>query len=374
MPEEEELVTGGSGRSPTLSEFNGEMFRLARQFRDLTQKEFAVAISAEPSTISRIENGLIAPSEDLALRASQKLNLPVAFFSQPEKVYGLPISVHPMWRRKAAVSQRDIDVALAGMNMRLLHVRRLMKSFEFEPVLSLPQFDVESHDGDTQKIATLVRRAWQMPNGPVDDLTAWVERAGCFVIHVQLPDAAMDGVTLRSPDLPPCIFLNKSLPADRMRFTLAHELGHLIMHRYPTQDMETEANAFAGQFLVPSDDIQPYFRGRRIDLRLLASLKPEWKVAMQSLLYRAKELGHVDSNQARYLWQQFNRLKIRMREPAELDFPQEVPTLAPRMLNLHLEQLDYSVADLEKVVNMYETEIPTFHNLNPGKLGLRLVS
>src|ERR1017187_4290891 len=371
MPEE--LVAGGSGRTPMLRTFNGEMFRLARQVRGLTQKEFAKTISTEPSTVSRVENGLIEPSEDFALRASKTLNLPMDFFHQPEKVYGLPISIHPMWRKKSAVAQRDIDLALAGMNMRLLHVRRLMKSFEFEPVLSLPQFDIESNDGDTQKIATLVRRAWQMPNGPIDDLTAWVERAGCIVIHVNLPDAAMDGVTLRSPDLPPCIFLNKSLPADRMRFTLAHELGHLIMHRHPTQDMETEANAFAGQFLVPSNDIHPYFRGRRIDLRLLASLKPEWKVAMQSLLYRAKELGHVDSNQARYLWQQFNRLKIRMREPAELDFAHEVPTLAPQMLNLHLEQLGYSVADLEKVVNMYESEIQTFHNLKSGKPELRLV-
>lgn len=370
----EERASISSERPPAPNAFNGEMFRLARQFRCLTQKEFAEAICAKASTISRIENGLIDATNDLAQRASKRLNLPLHFFKQPEKVYGLPISVHPLWRKKAAVSQRDIDFALADMNIRLLHVRRLMKSVEFEPVLTLPRFDIESHDGDTQKIATLVRRAWQIPNGPLDDLTAWVERAGCLVIHVDLPDAAMDGVTLRSPDLPPCIFLNKHLPADRMRFTLAHELGHLVMHRFPTPDMENEANAFAGQFLVPADDIRPYFHGRRIDLRLLAALKPEWRVAMQSLLYRAKEMGCVDNNQARYLWQQFNRLKIRMREPAELDFPNEVPTLAPKMLTLHLESLGYSMADLEKVVCMYESEIPVFHHLKTEKPRLKLVS
>lgn len=370
----EEAVREDGVRSSTPSAFNGEMFRLARQFRCLTQKDFALAISAEPSVISRIENGLIVAPDDLALRAAQELNLPLEFFRQPEKVYGLPISVHPLWRKKAAVSQRDIDAALANMNVRLLHIRRLIKSFEFEPVLSLPQFDVESHRGDIEKIAILVRRTWQMPNGPIGNLTEWVERAGCFVVHTNLPDAAMDGVTLRSPDLPPVIFLNRSLSSDRMRFTLAHELGHLIMHRYPTQNMETEANTFAGHLLVPAADIKPYFRGRRIDLPLLASLKPEWKVAMQSLLYRASELGYVDKNQARYLWGQFNRLKIRMREPAELDFPKEIPTLAPTMLRLHLEEFGYSVADLEKIVNMYESEISEFHDIKSAKPALRLIS
>ena len=363
-----------SFRSSVPPVFNGEMFRLARQFRKHSQKDFAALVSVEPSTISRVENNVLDASADLAARASTALNFPIEFFQRSEKPYGFPISVHPMWRKRAAVSQRDIDVALAHMNMRILHIRTLMKSIEAEPVYALPQFDIEGHDGDTGKIAALVRRAWQMPNGPVVNLTEWIERSGCFVIHIDLPDAAMDGVTLRSPDISPCIFLNKNLPADRMRFTLAHELGHLVMHRFPTKDMENEANAFAGKFLVPSNDIRPYFEGRRIDLRLLAGLKPEWRVAMQSLLYRAKEMGYVDKNQERYLWTQFNSLKIRMREPAELDFPPERPTLAPKLLNLHLEKLGYSVADLEKVLNMYEVDIIDFHNLQLEKPNLRLVS
>jgi len=90
------------------------------------------------------------------------------------------------------------------------------------------------------------------------------------------------------------------------------------MHRFPTANMEDEANQFASAFLLPAVDMRAAFAGRRVTLDLLASLKPEWRVAMQALLMRAKSLGYVDNNQSRYLWQQISARGWRLREPAEL--------------------------------------------------------
>jgi Zn-dependent peptidase ImmA (M78 family)/DNA-binding XRE family transcriptional regulator len=360
--------------------FNGELLRLARLFRGFAQRELAEILMVEPSTVSRVENGLIEPSSDFVQRAVEALKMPTEFFQQTDRVYGLPLSVHPsMWRKRAATSQHDIDRALAELNLRIMHLRRLLPASEYKPVLPLPQLDIESYDGNIEKVATAVRRTWMMPAGPIPDLTAWLERAGVFVIHADLPDSAMDGVTIQVPDAPPCIFVNKSQPSDRMRFSLAHELAHLVLHRIPNADMETEANSFAGAFLVPASDIRPYFHGRKIDLPLLAGLKPEWRVAMAALLFRAKHLGYVNDNQARYLWQQFNLHKIRLREPPELDFPPEQPTLLSKLLSLHLDGLGYSFADMRKLLGMYETELISFYNLDcikgpPGRPTLRVVS
>jgi Zn-dependent peptidase ImmA (M78 family)/transcriptional regulator with XRE-family HTH domain len=364
-----------------MGAFNGELLRLARQYRGFNQRELALALFVEPSTVSRIENGIVEPSPDFVRRVPGVLKLPPEFFQQNDRVYGLPLSVHPsMWRKKAAVSQHAVDRALAELNIRMMHLRRLIRAVEYEPALPLPQLDIETYKGDIEAIATAVRRTWMVPAGPIQDLTSWIERTGCFVIHIDLPDAAMDGVTIQAPDItPPCIFLNRDQPADRMRFSLAHELGHLVMHRIPTPRMEEEANAFAGAFLAPAKDILPYFSRRRIDLALLANLKPEWRMAMAALLYRAKQLKFVNDNQARYLWQQFNMHKIRMREPPELDFPTEQPTLMPKLLSLHLGQLGYSVAELQILLSMYEEELVEFHNLTsatrpPGRPKLRIVS
>ena len=360
--------------------FNGELLRLARQYRGFAQRDLARALRVEPSTASRIENRITDASEDFADRAAQYLRFPREFFEQQDSIYGLPLSVHPsMWRKKAAVSQQDVDRALAELNIRMMHLRRLVRAVEYQPALQIPSLDVDAYEGNIEAIATAVRRTWLMPAGPVHDLTAWVERTGCFVIHTDLPDAAMDGVTLHAPDTPPCIFLNRRQPADRMRFSLAHELAHLIMHRLPSQRMEEDANVFAGAFLAPAKDIRPYFAGRRITLPLLAGLKPEWRIAMAALLYRAKQLDFVDENQARYLWQQFNMHRIRLREPPELDFPVEQPTLMPTLISLHINELGYSVSELSRFLAMHEEELVNFHGIKdptstPGRPRLRIVS
>jgi Zn-dependent peptidase ImmA (M78 family) len=120
--------------------------------------------------------------------------------------------------------------------------------------------------------------------------------------------------------------------------------------------METEANQFASAMLMPETEIRQSFRGRRITLELLASLKPEWKVAMQALLFRATSLNCVTSNQARYLWQQISARGWRLREPAELDFPIEAPTVLPAIVKAHLSDLGYSLAELTKLVRIRESE------------------
>jgi Zn-dependent peptidase ImmA (M78 family)/transcriptional regulator with XRE-family HTH domain len=353
---------------------NGDLLRVARQYRGIDQRELAAALGVEASTLSRAENGVKQPIESTVARAADKLGFPLDFFYLPDRLYGLPLSAHSMWRRKKSVSQRAMDRALAEFNIRMLHLRRLLRSLEFAPKLPIPQYEVDDYHGDMEKIAAQVRKTWGIQRGPIPNLTAVAETAGIFIFHVDLDEADIDGVTISAPALPPCVFLNKSMPADRMRFTLAHEIGHIVLHRFPSKDMEREASRFAGAFLVPQIDIFNDLVGERIDLRTLARLKPEWKVAMQSLLYRAQELGFVDMPRAKYLWKQFNIHRFRMREPAELDFEQEKPVLVKRLFDLHIDELGYTIEEMQGVLCMYINDITNLYALQPPKPGLRIVS
>jgi Zn-dependent peptidase ImmA (M78 family) len=225
----------------------------------------------------------------------------------------------------------------------------------FNATTDIPTLDVEQY-GSPEKIAATVRAHWGIPSGPIKNLTQHLERAGTVIGFSKFGGASVSGVTFRVPGRPPLILLNSTHPADRMRFTLAHELGHLVMHRFPTDDMETEANEFASALLMPTSDISQSFRGRRITLELLAALKPEWKVAMQALLVRATSLNFVTANQSRYLWQQISSRGWRLREPAELDFLAEVPNVLPSIVKAHLADLGYSIAELTKLVRIHESE------------------
>lgn len=344
---------------------NGGMLRIARQRKGFQQGEAADRLGVAQATLSRSENGIVEPSEDLIERAVSVYGLPRSFFFQPDTVYGAPVSVHPMWRKKTSVPAKEMDRLVADLNIRIMHLRRLLEAAEVDPGLGVPQLDVDDY-GDPEAIAGIVRAHWKVPPGPIANLTAHVEAAGVVVVHSNLGQSSVSGVTFAVPGLPPLIILNSDQPADRLRFTLAHELGHLVMHRFPTPNMEDEANAFAGALLMPAKDIRPYFVGRRVDFALLAALKPEWKVAMQSLLMRARALGAVTPNQERYLWQQFSMRKMRLREPPELDFPAERPEAVSRLFQLHTGALGYTLGDLEAVLHMYGSDLVDLHGLQLG--------
>jgi Zn-dependent peptidase ImmA (M78 family) len=168
--------------------------------------------------------------------------------------------------------------------------------------------------------------------------------------------------------------LNVEQPADRLRFTLAHEIGHLVMHRFPGPEMELQANEFASTFLMPRNDIVPLLRGGKLDLRRLAALKPEWRVSMQALLYRAQSLNLIEKQQATWLWRKISMDRIKLREPSQLDFEPEKPAVITRMVRLHLDTFGYTVDQLAELLHIHEKQLAEFYDLNAtvSAPGLRL--
>lgn len=339
---------------------NADLLRVARQLRGLQQGDAAQRLGISQAMLSRFENKLAGLTDDLIEKAAAVYEMPRAFFIQTDTVFGAPVSVHPMWRKKASVSAREMEQIVAELNVRLMHLRRLLQAVEVEATYSIPSLPVDEF-GSVERIAALVRAQWKLPAGPVQHLTRALEAAGVVVVHSDMAGSAVDGVTFSAPGLPPLIVLNVNQPADRMRFSLAHELGHLVMHRVqPTQEMEQEANEFASHFLMPTPDIRSSFSARRIDLRLFAELKPLWRVSMASLLMRARSLNLLAYNQERYLWQQFSIAKIRLSEPPELDFPPEKATVLPELIEAHVRQLGYSISDLAGMLHLRPQELSAF--------------
>jgi Zn-dependent peptidase ImmA (M78 family)/DNA-binding XRE family transcriptional regulator len=350
----------------------GDMLRLARQRLGLTQKGAASQLGVLQNVLSRFENGVALPDAAFFLKAAQVYQVPKEFFEIRDPVYGPPVSVHPMTRGKADVTARDLDMISAELNIRLMHLSRFLEGVDFTPTADIPTLDVEQY-GSPEKISATVRAHWGVPSGPIKNLMQLVERAGIIVGFSKFGGASVSGVTFRVSGKPPLVLLNTLHPADRMRFTLAHELGHLVMHRFPTASMEDEANEFASSLLMPEADIRVAFRGRKISLQLLAALKPEWKVAMQALLVRASSLKLINSNQSRYLWQQISAKGWRLREPADVDFAPEVPTVLPSIVSAHLNDLGYTLDNLAGLLRVHSAEFAEMYGgTAPQKEGPRL--
>jgi len=343
--------------------FNPELLRIVRQFRGLGQTALAKDTCVSQGTLSKLEAGLLEPNEEIISKLSKALKFPSSIFYESYQSFGLPLSVHPMYRKNASIGKKDIEQLEAELNIRIFNSMKLVKAIEFEEDLPLPFLSVDIYE-TPEKIADLVRRTWLIPSGPLKNLTDYVERAGCLVFHCDFSQEGVAGVTLKVPGLNPCIFIDKNMPSDRQRFTLAHELGHAIMHRTPSENMEDEANRFASALLMPSKDIRPYLAGSKITLEKLATLKMIWKVSMASLLMASEREGLLSPSQKRYLWSQMTKYGYKTKEPEELDFPKEKAFTINQIFDYYRSDLEYSEEDLANLLHTPKEDIDKLYSLN----------
>lgn len=348
--------------------FNSQMLTLARHSREMTQTELARKVEVSQATISKIENGLMEPDKELVAKLVKVLEYPAHFFGQPGYARGLPLT---FYRTRKRLPRRVEDRINAEISIRTLHVERLVKAAELESDRELPAIDLDEAQATAAEIATMVRQAWGLARGPVPNLVETVEAAGVVVVPCDLGSADVDAIGVRYPGLPPMMFVNVDAPTDRMRFTIAHELGHLVMHTVPNPDMEKEANMFAAEFLMPERDIKPQFRN--VELSLLAMLKQVWRVSIQALIHRAWQVGAISKRKYQALFRQISALGFRRREPPELDLPPEEPSLLRQLVVLHRDALQYGMEQLAHLLGLFPHQYRRLYEPEPVR-SLRLVA
>jgi len=321
------------------------MVIVARESRGMSQTDLADAIRVSQAKVSKYENGLLEVSPEDLENIASATGYTTEFFAQTAKVYGLGSSA--LFNRK----QQTVPIGIqrrvqAHVNILRMQIERLLRGAEIESDFSIEPIDIQSHDGDASAIARLVRAAWRIPTGPIKNMTSAIESAGGVVLLCDFDVAGIDAAHLWVSGLPPLFFMNSRVPGERHRFNLAHELGHAIMHRYPVGDIETEANTFAREFLMPAREIEHHFDGLTVEKSI--RLKPYWKVSMQAIIYHAKQLKKITERQYRSLFTRLSEAGYRKNEPMPL--PMEEPTIASQLVAIHRQTFGYSDADLAKLL------------------------
>lgn len=302
------------------NKLNPKMIAVARESRGFSQLELAEKLGISTSHMSRFEQDFIEVSEQHLKELSSVLNYPVEFFYQEGE--NLPPAL--ALRKRNKVAQKVLQPVEAQVNIYRLNIEKLLKAMS-QTDFDLPILDIEKL-GSPAEAARKLRKLWKVEKGTIQNLTKVLEDNGLYVINFDFNTERVDGMSIMANNQIPVVFSNKRSLGDRQRFTLAYELGHLVMHLQTnpsfSRDLSHEANEFAAEFLMPEKDIKGDFKDG-VTLNILADLKRKWKVSMQALLYRSNDIGIITDNQKRYLVNQFNSLNIRRREPPELDVPRE---------------------------------------------------
>ena len=297
---------------------------------------------------------MLTASDDLLNDLVRLLEYPQHFFLQTDPIYGIGASLF-YHRKRQCLPNKDMGRIHAKVNIQCMHITRLLRSVNV-PESKFKHYDIDEYDGDVEMIARAARGSWLIPRGPIKSLTKSIEDAGGVVIKCDFGTRLLDALSHWVPlGLPPLFFFNENIPGDRLRFTLAHEIGHILMHRTINPDMEDQANKFAAEFLMPKEEIAPSLSN--VNLQKLANLKLYWKVSMAAILHRAFDIGKITQRQYRYLWVQLSKAGYKTKEPAELDIPIEEPSLLKEIIDTHRFKLKYGVSELSQLLAINEQEV-----------------
>lgn len=303
----------------------GEVLATARRARGLTQEKLAELANVTQAALSRYEHDLRTPEPAVLERLAQALGVTSRLLQRGGRMQG-GIAVGAHMRRRATAKPTVWRALEARLNMVRLHATNLLDEISMRSELHVPTFDPSDVTPDAA--ARLLRAQWRMPVGPVHSLASWMDAAGVLVVDEPMgPSARVDGLSQWAGPVP-VVLLNAAAPTDRKRLTLAHELGHLVLHTaYVDEDAEGQATAFAAELLMPADEIRPELRAH-LTLQRLVDLKRYWGVSIQALIERAYGLEAITRERRTSLYKMLSARGMRTHEPASDTLVPEEPQLA----------------------------------------------
>lgn len=273
--------------------------RAYRDIESLNQQELGEILGISPQMVSAVESGRRSFTGDLSVLgyASERL--------------ALPDMSEPLHRHRASTSAQAKKRAHELLRLAGEVFGELRNRTDRAPDLLLERHAAPTSLEDLEELAIETRcTLGHEEGGPIQNLTTAVERAGvCIVPMPGLP--GIDGLSSWVGEVP-VIGVAPSVPGDRFRHTLSHELGHLQFHSKKSSSTEAEANRFAGALLFPRDEFDAAMPDRP-NLRDFVALKSSWGVSVAALVYRAHELEYLDD--ARYRALQIQMAKWRKSEP-----------------------------------------------------------
>jgi Zn-dependent peptidase ImmA (M78 family)/transcriptional regulator with XRE-family HTH domain len=275
----------------------GQRLYRARKAAGFSLRDLAELVDLSHDAIKKYEDEQSTPSSPVLIKLSRALNVRVEYFFRPETIALDRIE----YRKRSSLPKKRLEAIeheVIDQIERRIELERLFPVPPvkvFAPVKGLPGTITDF--AQIEDAVEAVRKAWDLGSNPIQDLIDVLETRGIRVFMIDAnADPKFDGLTASVSDMP-VIVVGSNWAGDRQRFTMVHELGHLMLaNRLACGiDEELACNRFAGAFLMPRKSVLQELGMHRnfIEPKELALLKEEFGLSMAGILYRARELGVI---------------------------------------------------------------------------------
>ena len=275
----------------------GKNLKRIRLLKNLSLKDAGNLLNMTATAISKYEKGEILPDSKKLIDFANAYNVKSI---ELLKVYNVPKMKFTSFRKKKR---------LTGQNLELLEeliqdeVAKYLEIMEMNNIdtdnIKLKKYSCNNLE-DAEKAANDFRNYIKISSKqPISDLINILENLGIIIIQIKNPDNRFDdfdGLSEIVNNIPVIVLLDGIKDGARQRFTIAHELGHLVLNINNDElDEEKLCNRFASALLMPKEAIINEFGYSRGNINFfeLTAFKNEFKVSYAAIVYRLKDLNII---------------------------------------------------------------------------------
>jgi Zn-dependent peptidase ImmA (M78 family)/DNA-binding XRE family transcriptional regulator len=281
-----------------MNKLFSERFKSARILNGFSLQDLADALGNKISrqALHKYEKGEVIPDSSMINQLSKALHVQPDFFFRDTKVELGELEFRKLTRLPVKEQNKIVESTkdVLSRYLELEEIIGIETNFE-NPLKDMP---VLSSFEDIERAASKVRECWYLGLDPIYNTIELLEDNHIKVVSVYSEDS-FDGMQTWLNQTIPVIVINRSKlkSADRIRFTVLHELGHLLLPlgNLPDKVKEKYCNQFAAAMLIPKAAIQKELgiSRKKLFIQELGELKKQYGVSIQALMYRCKDLNII---------------------------------------------------------------------------------
>ena len=365
---------------PGTPGFVGARLREAREARELTASALADLLGVSRQAVSQYENDAQSPAPPVMRRITEVLRLPYHFFSASPS----PAEDDVIFYRSLATATKAARLRAERRYTWLRSIVRYLRELVQFPIVNFPDLNFPADprkisECQIEQAAAQTRAFWGLKDHSISNLTWLVENNGAIVSRHELSSDKLDAFSQwnRADSTPYVVLGSDKGSAVRSRYDVAHELGHMILHRRVPKEsfsekserslfklIERQADRFAGAFILPESTFSREFLSPPT-LDHFRTLKPKWKASIQFMIMRSCDLGIITPERKSQLFANLSARGWRTKEPMDDVIKPEEPRFLSRSIRFLIDRGVIPPSEIPFRLRLDEGDIEELTGLEP---------